>query len=239
MIAPTSPRDESVVEFTLRAALAGIGFGILFGAANAYLGLRVGLTVATSIPIAVLTVALFRLMGRRPGGMILEANLAQTIGSASSSLATGTIFTIPALFLWGIIPPYWQIVGLAFLGAILGITAMVPLRRLLIVQSSAELPYPEGTACAEVLRATAAEAGGGRHGCSAIPAATRNFKIRRRVQLRAVPGSCRSARRVRAASRWKRRHPARSRSPKSPARPIACRPRAANPLPAPGSCHAA
>src|SRR4051812_40345113 len=162
MIAPTSPRDESVVEFTLRAALAGIGFGILFGAANAYLGLRVGLTVATSIPIAVLTVALFRLMGRRPGGMILEANLAQTIGSASSSLATGTIFTIPALFLWGIIPPYWQIVGLAFLGAILGITAMVPLRRLLIVQSAGELPYPEGTACAEVLRATAAEAGGGR-----------------------------------------------------------------------------
>src|SRR4051812_13253532 len=162
MIAPTSPRDESVVEFTLRAALAGIGFGILFGAANAYLGLRVGLTVATSIPIAVLTVALFRLMGRRPGGMILEANLAQTIGSASSSLATGTIFTIPALFLWGIIPPYWQIVGLAFLGAILGITAMVPLRRLLIVQSAGELPYPEGTACAEVLRATAAEASGGR-----------------------------------------------------------------------------
>ncbi|HEY2295369.1 MAG TPA: oligopeptide transporter, OPT family [Thermoanaerobaculia bacterium] len=163
MIAPTSPRDESVVEFTLRAAVAGIFFGILFGAANAYLGLRVGLTVATSIPIAVLTVALFRLLGgSRPGGMILEANLAQTIGSASSSLATGTIFTIPALFLWGVIPPYWQIVGLAFLGAILGITAMVPLRRLLIVQSAGELPYPEGTACAEVLRATAAEAGGGR-----------------------------------------------------------------------------
>ncbi len=162
MIAPTSPRDESVVEFTLRAAVAGIVFGILFGAANAYLGLRVGLTVATSIPIAVLTVALFRVMGRRPGGMILEANLAQTIGSASSSLATGTIFTIPALFLWGVIPPFWQIAGLAFLGAILGISAMVPLRRLLIVQSAGELPYPEGTACAEVLRATADEAGGGK-----------------------------------------------------------------------------
>ena len=149
-------------EFTLRAAVAGIVFGIVFGAANAYLGLRVGLTVATSIPIAVLTVALFRLMPRRPGGMILEANLAQTIGSASSSLATGTIFTIPALFLWGIVPPYWQIAGLAFLGAILGITAMVPLRRLLIVDSAAELPYPEGTACAEVLRATAAQSSGGR-----------------------------------------------------------------------------
>src|SRR5215210_5580772 len=104
---PLPSRDESVVEFTLRAAVAGIVFGILFGAANAYLGLRVGLTVSTSIPIAVLTVALFRLMSRRPGGMILEANLAQTIGSASSSLASGTIFTIPALFLWGVIPPYW------------------------------------------------------------------------------------------------------------------------------------
>ncbi|MFL6195408.1 MAG: OPT family oligopeptide transporter [Thermoanaerobaculia bacterium] len=166
MIAPTSPRDESVVEFTVRAAVAGIVFGILFGAANAYLGLRVGLTVSTSIPIAVLTVAAFRILGRRGqrrlGGMILEANLAQTIGSASSSLASGTIFTIPALFLWGIIPPFWQVAGLAFLGAILGISAMVPLRRLLIVKSADELPYPEGTACAEVLRATAAESSGGR-----------------------------------------------------------------------------
>lgn len=159
---PASPRDGPVVEFTLRAALAGIIFGLLFGAANAYLGLRVGLTVSTSIPIAVLTVALFRAMGSRPGGMILEANLSQTIGSASSSLASGTIFTIPALFLWGMIPPFWQVASLAFLGAILGITAMVPLRRLLIVKSADELPYPEGTACAEVLRATAAEAGGGR-----------------------------------------------------------------------------
>jgi len=159
---PSLPQDESVVEFTLRAAVAGIVFGIIFGAANAYLGLRVGLTVSTSIPIAVLTVALFRLMGKRPGGMILEANMAQTIGSASSSLASGTIFTIPALFLWGIIPPYWQVVSLAFLGAILGISAMVPLRRLLIVKSADELPYPEGTACAEVLRATAAESSGGK-----------------------------------------------------------------------------
>jgi putative OPT family oligopeptide transporter len=154
--------DESVVEFTFRAAAAGILFGLLFGAANAYLGLKVGLTVSTSIPIAVLTVALFRLMPRRHGGMILEANLSQTIGSASSSLASGTIFTIPALFLWGMVPSFWQVAGLAFLGAILGITAMIPLRRLLIVKSADELPYPEGTACAEVLRATAAESGGGR-----------------------------------------------------------------------------
>ncbi len=159
---PHLSADESVVEFTLRAAVAGIVFGILFGAANAYLGLRVGLTVATSIPIAVLTVALFRVMGGRRGGMILEANMAQTIGSASSSLASGTIFTIPALFLWGIIPPFWQVAALAFLGAVLGISAMIPLRRLLIVKSAGELPYPEGTACAEVLRATAAESRGGR-----------------------------------------------------------------------------
>jgi putative OPT family oligopeptide transporter len=158
---PLSRDDESVVEFTFRAAAAGIVFGILFGGANAYLGLRVGLTVSTSIPIAVLTVALFRLMGSRRG-MILEANMSQTIGSASSSLASGTIFTIPALFLWGMVPPLWQVAGLAFLGAILGITAMVPLRRLLIVKSADELPYPEGTACAEVLRATATESSGGR-----------------------------------------------------------------------------
>ncbi len=159
---PPRTNNESVVEFTVRAAVAGIIFGILFGAANAYLGLRVGLTVSTSIPIAVLTVAAFRLMSPRSGGVILEANMSQTIGSASSSLAAGTIFTIPALFLWGVTPPYWQVAILAFLGAILGITAMVPLRRLLIVKSADELPYPEGTACAEVLRATAVESSGGR-----------------------------------------------------------------------------
>ena len=159
-IAPA--RDESVIEFTARAVLAGIFFGILFGAANAYLGLKVGLTVSTSIPIAVLTVALFKLMPGRRDGVILEANLSQTIGSASSSLATGTIFTIPALFLWGMAPPFWQVAILALLGGFLGIAAMVPLRRLLIVKSAAELPYPEGTACAEVLRATTVGAAGGK-----------------------------------------------------------------------------
>jgi putative OPT family oligopeptide transporter len=150
-----------VIEFTFRAVAAGIFFGILFGSANAYLGLRVGLTVSTSIPIAVLTVALFRLMRERQGGMILEANMSQTIGSASSSLASGTIFTIPALFMWGMAPPFWQVAILALLGGFLGIAAMVPLRRLLIVRSADELPYPEGTACAEVLRATTTAAVGG------------------------------------------------------------------------------
>lgn len=157
----STAREESVAEFTLRAAAAGVAFGLVFGAANAYLGLRVGLTVSTSIPIAVLTVALFRTF-KSQGSMILEANLSQTIGSASSSLASGTIFTIPALFLWGVVPPLWQVAILALLGGVLGIAAMVPLRRLLIVRSAGELPYPEGTACAQVLRATTAGTAGGR-----------------------------------------------------------------------------
>src|SRR5438094_2608876 len=155
-----APRSDSVAELTVRAVAAGIAFGLLFGAANAYLGLRVGLTVSTSIPIAVLTVALFRLLRSRRE-VILEANLSQTIGSASSSLATGTIFTIPALFMWGMAPPFWQVAILALLGGFLGIAAMVPLRRLLIVRSADELPYPEGTACAQVLRATTTGASGG------------------------------------------------------------------------------
>ncbi|MEK6374972.1 MAG: oligopeptide transporter, OPT family [Acidobacteriota bacterium] len=153
-------RNESVTEFTARAVIAGVVFGLLFGAANAYLGLKVGLTVSTSIPIAVLTVALFKLLKQRD--ILLEANLSQTIGSASSSLAAGTIFTIPALFLWGMAPPFWQVAILALLGGLLGIAAMVPLRRLLIVRSADELPYPEGTACAEVLRATTTGVSGGK-----------------------------------------------------------------------------
>jgi putative OPT family oligopeptide transporter len=149
---------EGVAEFTLKAIVVGVVLGIVFGAANAYLGLRVGMTVSASIPAAVMTVAAFRLL--RVRGTILEANLSQTVASASTSLATGTIFTIPALFLWGVVPPYLQVVALAFLGALLGIAAMVPLRRLLIVTAHDELPYPEGTACAEVLRATAVESSG-------------------------------------------------------------------------------
>ncbi len=148
-----------VAEMTAKAILTGIVFGVIFGAANAYLGLRVGLTVTTSIPIAVLSIAVFRagasLWGR---GTILEANMAQTVGSASSSLAAGTIFTIPALFLWDARPTFWQVGVLALLGGILGVCAMIPLRRLLIVQADQELPYPEGRACAEVLKASEGEA---------------------------------------------------------------------------------
>jgi len=145
-------QPESAAEFTLKAVVTGVVLGIVFGAANAYLGLRVGMTVSASIPAAVMTVATFRLLRTR--GTLLEANLSQTVASASTSLATGTIFTIPALFLWGMAPPYLQVVALAFLGGLLGLSAMIPLRRLLIVQAHDELPYPEGTACAEVLRAT-------------------------------------------------------------------------------------
>jgi putative OPT family oligopeptide transporter len=151
-------RAEGIAEFTLKAVVAGVLLGVLFGAANAYLGLRVGMTVTASIPAAVMTVVAFRALKLR--STILEANLSQTIGSASTSLATGTIFTVPALFLWGVVPPYLQVVALCFLGGVLGISAMIPLRRLLIVRAHDELPYPEGTACAEVLRATDEKAGG-------------------------------------------------------------------------------
>jgi len=146
---------ESTPEFTLKAVVAGIVLGIVFGAANAYLGLKVGMTVTASIPAAVMTVVAFRALRLR--GTILEANLSQTVGSASTSLATGAIFTIPALFLWGVTPPYLQVVALCFLGGVLGISAMIPLRRLLVVDSHDELPYPEGTACAEVLKASEGE----------------------------------------------------------------------------------
>ena len=149
---PPMQQTGHVAEFTLKAVVIGIVLGIVFGAANAYLGLRVGMTVSASIPAAVMTVAAFGLLRRK--GTILEANMSQTVASASTSLATGTIFTIPALFLWGAVPPYLQVVTLAFLGGLLGLSAMIPLRRLLIVKAHDELPYPEGTACAEVLRAT-------------------------------------------------------------------------------------
>jgi putative OPT family oligopeptide transporter len=155
---PAQPASEPLAEFTLKAVVAGVLLGLVFGAANAYLGLRVGLTISASIPAAVMTVAAFRAFRTRV--TILEANLSQTIGSASTSLASGTIFTIPALFLWGLVPPYLEVVALCFLGGVLGLAAMIPLRKLLIVDAAGELPYPEGTACAEVLRATVGEESG-------------------------------------------------------------------------------
>ena len=154
---------ESVPEFTIKAAISGILLGIIFGAANTYLGLTAGLTISTSIPVAVLTVVVFkvfRAFGQKHN--ILETNMSQTIGSASSSVASGVLFTIPALFIWGFITePFkaWlQITLLAMSGGLIGILAMVPLRRYLIKKEHGRLPYPEGMACSEVL--VAAEHGG-------------------------------------------------------------------------------
>ncbi len=158
---PYVPASESPLEFTVRAAIAGIFFGVLFGAANAYLGLKSGLTISTSIPVAVLTVAFFKVVSAAGGtSSILEANQSQTIGSASSSVASGVIFTLPALFLWGLDPSLVQMTLLAMCGGLLGVLFMVPLRRLLIEREHGNLPYPEGTACAEVL--VASEEGGAR-----------------------------------------------------------------------------
>jgi len=156
---PYVPASESIPEFTFKAAFFGILFGIIFGAANAYLGLRAGLTISTSIPVAVMTVAAFKAMQSigHPGS-ILEANMSQTIGSASSSLASGVIFTLPALFLWGVAPDLLQMTLLAMCGGVIGILFMIPLRRFLIKGEHGRLPYPEGTACAEVLVAN--EVGG-------------------------------------------------------------------------------
>jgi putative OPT family oligopeptide transporter len=158
---PYVPAAQSPAEFTLKAVIAGIFFGIAFGAANAYLGLRVGLTISTSIPVAVMTVAAFRMLTAAGiESSLLEANLSQTIGSASSSVASGVIFTLPALFLWSLDPTLLQMTLLAMCGGLIGVLFMVPLRRFLIKREHGNLPYPEGTACAEVL--VASEIGGGR-----------------------------------------------------------------------------
>jgi len=156
---PHVPDKTDLKDFSIRALLMGAVFGILFGSANAYLGLRVGLTISTAIPLAVISVALFKSLDHIWGkSSILEANIAQTTGSASSSLASGIIFTIPALFLWGFNPDLVQIALLGALGGMLGIVFMIPLRRFLIVKEHETLPYPEGTASAQVL--IAADTGG-------------------------------------------------------------------------------
>lgn len=155
------PASEEPQEITLRALLLGIVLGVLFGAANAFLGLKAGLTISTSIPVAVLTVAVFRaLSGVGVQTTLLEANFSQTVGSASSSVASGVIFTLPVLFIWGFDPTLLQMTLLAMCGGVLGVLFMIPLRRFLIAGEHGKLPYPEGTACAEVL--VASETGGAR-----------------------------------------------------------------------------
>ena len=124
----------------------------MFGSANAYLGLLVGLTISTAIPLAMVSVAVLRILTPVFGkSTILECNISQTTGSASSSLASGIIFTIPALFIWGYDPSLLQMTMLAICGGVTGVLFMIPLRRFLIVDEHATLPYPEGTAAAEVL----------------------------------------------------------------------------------------
>ena len=152
---PFIPPEQSPAEFTLRAIFLGAVFGILFGAVTVYVGLRAGLTVSASIPIAVLSISILRAFGR---ATILENNIVQTIGSAGESVAAGVIFTLPALIFLGFQLEYSRIFLLAMIGGWLGVLFMIPLRRQLIVKEHGNLTYPEGTACADVL--VAGERGG-------------------------------------------------------------------------------
>ena len=156
---PYVPATESPAEFTLKAIVIGALFGLLFGASTVYLGLRAGLTVSASIPIAVLAISVLKKLG---GSTILENNIVQTIGSAGESVAGGVVFTVPALIFLTPDGPgyfkYFQIMMLAMAGGLLGVLMMVPLRRALIVKEHGVLPYPEGAACADVL--IAGERGG-------------------------------------------------------------------------------
>jgi putative OPT family oligopeptide transporter len=147
--------EENRPEFTFRAVLLGCIFGLIFGAVTVYVGLRAGLTVAASIPIAVLSISILRAFGR---ASILENNIVQTTGNAGQSIASGVIFTLPALVFLGFDLEYSRIFMLALIGGWLGVLFMIPLRRQLIVQEHDTLPYPEGTACADVL--IAGEKGG-------------------------------------------------------------------------------
>jgi putative OPT family oligopeptide transporter len=162
---PYVPDDTLMPDWSWRGLVLGVIFGAVLGSANAYLGLKVGLTISTSIPLAVIMVAAFAALRPVLGkASILDVNIGQTAGSASSSLASGVIFTIPALFMWGLAPTlgngFAQVALLAMSGGVLGILFMIPLRRFLIVQEHRNLPYPEGTASAAVL--IAADEGGAR-----------------------------------------------------------------------------
>ncbi|WP_260703393.1 OPT family oligopeptide transporter [Edaphobacter flagellatus] len=147
---PFVPATESRPEFTARALILGALFGILFGAVTVYVGLRAGLTVAASIPISVLSISILRAFGR---ASILENNIVQTTGNAGQSIASGVIFTLPALIFLGFDLESTRIFALALFGGWLGVLFMIPLRRQLIVEEHGTLTYPEGTACADVLMA--------------------------------------------------------------------------------------
>ena len=145
-----SSKDVKMREFTFRAIILGILLGLIFGIGNAYLGLKIGTTVSASIPAAVLSMAILRTFFKNVS--ILENNMVQTIASVGEGLAAGVIFTVPALFLLGDHPSPSRIFLLASLGGILGVLFMIPMRRYIIVQEHGKLPFPEGTACAEILK---------------------------------------------------------------------------------------
>lgn len=147
---PYVPASKSLPELTWVAMILGIILAIVFGAANAYLGLKIGLTVSASIPAAVISLAILRGLFRRKS--ILENNIVQTMTTAGEAVAAGAIFTLPALYLWNLPPSQAVIAFIVLTGGLLGVLMMVPLRRLLIVNEHETLPYPEGTACAEVLK---------------------------------------------------------------------------------------
>lgn len=149
---PFVPANVTLRDFNVKTVVLGVILGAVFGSANAYLGLLVGLTISTAIPLAVVSVAILRILTPIFGKpTILECNISQTTGSASSSLASGIIFTIPALFIWGAEPTLLQMTMLAITGGVTGVLFMIPLRGFLIVREHYNLPYPEGTASAEVL----------------------------------------------------------------------------------------
>ena len=162
---PYVPADKVLPELTPTSIILGILLAVIFGGANAYLGLRVGMTVSASIPAAVISMGIIRVILRRDS--ILENNIVQTIGSAGESVAAGAIFTLPALFMWAAeggteTPSLVEIALIALIGGVIGVLFMIPLRSALIVQEHDKLPYPEGKACAEVL--VAGEEGGTKAG---------------------------------------------------------------------------
>ena len=152
---PYIPASQAPAELTVRAIVLGVILGLIFGASNVYLALKIGLTVSASIPIAVLSITIFRWLGR---STILENNIVQTTGSAADSVSAGVVFTIPAILLMGYDLDISRVTILAIAGGLMGVLMMIPLRRALIVKEHGNLPYPEGTACAEVL--IAGERGG-------------------------------------------------------------------------------
>src|SRR5476649_1142196 len=151
---PYVAAERNLTESTVGAIVIGCILGLIFAASSVYLALKVGLTVSASIPIAVLSITIFRAITRAMGNtepQILRNNIVQTTGSAGESIAAGVAFTLPALLLLGYELPYLKVAAIALVGGLLGVLLMIPLRRSLIVKEHRNLKYPEGTACAEVL----------------------------------------------------------------------------------------